>query len=79
MSKLPQEVIEKMREKGRTKCFSCKSTQRYTNPMARCFECKNKFCFKDILGGQINNKMKINDEIRNICKKDKVNFIYTSL
>ena len=63
----------------RTICFVCKTTQRHTNPMARCFECKNKFCFSHIFGGQVCKSMKENDEIRDVCAKCQKEFKYKSL
>ena len=46
----------------RAQCSECHSKRNYTNPMARCWECKRKFCFKHIWGGQINDKMGHNEK-----------------
>ena len=58
----------------RTKCHVCQTTQRYMNPMARCFECKKKFCYDHILGGMVCPSMKENEEVRNICESCKVGY-----
>lgn len=51
----------------RTRCAECDSLQKYTNPMARCFECKKKFCFSHINAGMANSTMGKNTSLRDIC------------
>jgi len=60
-------------------CSKCGSTKRYTNPMARCWECKKKFCFKHIWGGQINETMGGNEQVRDICEDCKKSRGYKTL
>lgn len=47
--------------------------------MAKCWECKKKFCFDHIWGGQLNNKMGENDEIRDICDNCKKVYKYKTI
>jgi len=68
---MDKETKERLKKIPRTKCAKCGSKQHYTNPMAKCFECKKKYCFDHIWGIQVNNKMKENDELRNICDECK--------
>lgn len=35
--------------------------------MAICYECRKKFCYDHIFGGQINDEMGENDSIRDVC------------
>lgn len=63
-----------------TRCAKCKSAKSYGNPMAKCFECKKKFCYDHILGGQYHSKrMSENHELRDICDSCKDSFGYISL
>jgi hypothetical protein len=55
----------------RAQCSKCGSKKSHTNPMARCWECKRKFCYDHIWGGQINDSMGQNEEIRDICDSCK--------
>lgn len=63
----------------RTRCNRCKKVRTYENPVAKCWECRKKFCFKDINSGQINNTMKENDEVRNICDLCKKEHRYVGI
>ena len=62
-----------------TICAKCGSKRSYTNPVAKCFECKKKFCFDDISANQYNPKMKQNDELRDICDECKDKFDYSTI
>jgi len=61
------EAKERLKNTIRAKCAVCQSGRQYTNPLAKCFECKKKFCFDHINGGQLNKKMKSNETIRDVC------------
>ena len=61
------------------KCAKCDKTRNYTNPLARCYECRLKYCFDRVWGGQINNKMGENDEIRDICDQCRIKFKYQTI
>ena len=63
----------------RTRCFKCHTYKRYENPMAICWECRNKFCYNDINCLQVNLKMKENDEVRHICDQCKEEHGYITL
>jgi len=66
-------------KKNKKTCFGCKSKQTYRNPMAKCKECENNFCFDCIIAGCINNKMKSNEEVRDICENCFEKYEYHSL
>ena len=63
----------------RTRCFKCHSYKRPENPMAMCWECRNKFCYKHINCLQVNSKMKETDEVRHICDRCKEEHEYKTL
>lgn len=62
-----------------SKCAKCHKVRRYQNPLARCWECKQKFCYNDINCLQVNSTMKETDEVRNICDECKKNYRYQKL
>lgn len=76
---LSKEVIEKLKSLPRPRCFRCRSVRSYTNPLAICFECKQKFCFDHIFGGQVNAIMERNEEVRDICDNCKEKFGYINV
>jgi len=60
--------LQQLPKKPKKRCSVCDSVQSYTNPMSRCFECKNNFCFNHIIGGCIHGpKQKPDDPIRDVC------------
>ena len=63
----------------RTRCAKCNSIKSYTNPMARCFECKKRFCYDDIWGGLLKQGMGKNEELRKACEKCKEKYEYENL
>lgn len=70
---------ERLKAIPRAKCFKCNSMRAYTNPIEKCFECKQKFCFQHLFGGQVNSSMGKNDEIRNVCGGCRKKFKYRTL
>ena len=62
-----------------THCATCYSRIGYTNPFATCFECKKRFYFDCIWGGQINSKMGKKEEIRSICDSCQKEHHYKTL
>ena len=79
-SKMDEKALDRLaKTPDRATCFKCGSKRTYTNPMARCFECKNKFCFDDLNSGQINSEMSKNDPIRDICDACRIKFKYQTL
>lgn len=60
----------------RTRCAKCRSAKSYTNPMAKCFECRKKFCYDDINCLQFKFGMKQTDELREICDSCKAKYDY---
>jgi len=73
---LTEEDKQRLKQYKRSRCNICNSPQGPTNPIAKCFECGKKFCFSHIFGGQINDQMAENEEIRDICEKCKERFNY---
>jgi len=57
----------------------CNKCKQKASPRAICYECKKIFCFQDIWGGQVNDKMKETDEIRDICDSCKEKYNYRLL
>jgi len=76
---MDQKTKDKLKNIPRKLCLICKSKRSYTNPIAKCYECENDFCYNHILGGQVNDKMKENDKIRDVCKKCKHKHSYHSV
>ena len=70
---------EKLKLMPKSRCAKCNSLRSYRNPLALCFECKKKFCFDHIYGGQFKTGMKQNEEIRTICEKCKKNYRYETI
>jgi len=64
---------------GRARCSKCRTFRRYENPIAICWECKNRFCYDHINCLQVNSSMKENDEVRYICDKCKIEHEYRTL
>ncbi len=63
----------------RPRCFKCNKARRYENPLAKCWECKNKFCYNHINCLQVNDTMKQTEEVRHICDKCKEEHRYRTL
>ena len=78
-SKMTIETKARLAKIPKSRCFICKSPISHTNPLEKCFECKKRFCFGHLWGGQINEKMKENDEVRKICDKCRIRFDYKTL
>lgn len=62
---------ERLSKMPRSKCYKCSSRRAYSNPLGKCWECEQKFCFDHIWSGQVNDSMKLTEEIRNICEQCK--------
>jgi len=45
---LSEETKAKLRAIPNGKCSTCNSNRSYTNPLAKCFKCKKKFCYDHI-------------------------------
>lgn len=63
----------------RTRCAKCNKARTYLNPMAKCWECKKKFCYNDINCLQVNDTMNENDEVRHTCDECKEEHGYKTL
>ena len=59
-------------------CTNCKSRKCYTNPFATCYECRKRFCFSCIFGGQW-KKGQENEPIKDICDKCKAEYAYQTI
>lgn len=51
----------------RTRCFKCRSYKTYINPVAKCFNCKNKFCFDHIEAGHKFLGIRFEDALVDLC------------
>jgi hypothetical protein len=74
-----KEQRDKIKKSEVRNCTNCGGKKSYTNPFATCFECKKRFCFDCIYGGQVNDKMGENEEIRKICDKCRIQHDYKNL
>jgi len=48
-------------------CKICGQKRSYTIPLDTCYECKGRFCYQHISGGQVTDKMGQGEPIRDIC------------
>ncbi len=76
---MDQAAIDRLRSIPRTRCTVCNSGRAYTNPMAKCHECKKKFCYDHVFGGQVNEQMKLEDVVRDVCKDCKDQHCYRGI
>jgi hypothetical protein len=62
----------------RVRCAKCNKVKTYRNPVAVCWECKQKFCFDDINCLQFKEGMKKTDNLRDVCDacKEKHGYKY---
>ena len=65
--------ITKQRLKNikRSECGVCGHKSTYTSPLAKCHECKKKFCYDHIYANQVKQGMKPNDPLRDVCDECK--------
>jgi hypothetical protein len=64
-----QEIKNKLRLRPKTVCTKCGRMRSYTNPHAKCFECKRKFCYDHISCLQIKEGMRKNEATRSVCEE----------
>lgn len=64
-----QAIKETLKNIPRSRCAKCNSGRSYTNPLAVCHSCKQKFCFDHILGGQSFEGMKDTDSYIDLCEE----------
>ena len=77
--KMSKEAKEKLKLVPIKRCSICNTPRSYMNPVWKCESCLKLFCFSHLIAGQINDKMKENDETRNVCKSCKEKYSYYSL
>ncbi len=73
---LSTETKNMLKNRKKAACFKCNSKKSYTNPMEKCFECKEKFCFDHIIGGLSKEGMSQNEEFRSTCERCKKDHDY---
>ncbi len=78
-AKMAVGVKQKLASLPRARCAKCRSLGSYTNPMAKCFQCKQKFCYDDINCLQFKRGMKQTDELRDVCDACKAKHGYEHL
>ncbi len=72
--------IRQLREFYKTaRCSKCNTIRRYENPLERCYECREKFCYDHIVCGQFNSSMRNNDAVRDLCRECQSKYNYKSL
>ena len=76
---MTDEQKNKLKEIPRSKCAQCGKSRYYTNPIAKCDMCKNKFCYDHIYTLQINDRMKENEPVKDICEKCREEHGYSTL
>ena len=69
--KMTNEARANIKKNEVKNCTKCNSKKSYTNPFAKCFECKKRFCLDCLWRGLINPKMNDTDEARDVCDKCK--------
>ena len=67
MPAMSQTAKETLKNAPRSVCGICHSKRTYTNPMAKCWKCKQKCCFDHITAGMFTEDMNDNDEQRDYC------------
>ena len=66
---MPQVLRSKLKKlRRRRTCPIDGQQQGGTNPLARCHECHQRFCFDHIQSGQIKNGMQFSEVVRDICE-----------
>ena len=66
---MDKETIKRLKSfKSHNKCKKCGKGRSYTNPLDKCFECKERFCFEHLYGGAVKDGMKQNEPIRTVCE-----------
>jgi len=66
---MDQETKNKLKSMPRSTCSECRSKRSYRNPIAKCFECLQKFCYDHIWCMQVKQGMANSDELRSVCEK----------
>ena len=76
---MDQKTKDRLKARPRTICAKCQSRRNSCNPMDKCFECKQSFCYDHIECLQFKNGMSESDELRSICGDCKKSFGYRTL
>jgi hypothetical protein len=61
------------------RCFKCERPKSYMNPLDKCQECLQLFCFDHIYGNQVKKGMSDGEEVRKICEKCREEHGYRTL
>lgn len=69
-------ITLRMANKAKARCAKCNKIRKYTNPMMKCWECKQTFCYDHIWTGLLKEGMKKTEEFRHICERCKDKFNY---
>lgn len=76
---MSEEALSRLRNYKSPGCATCGGTRSYMNPFAKCYECKKRFCYDHIFGGQLLKTMKENEPIRDVCDECKKKFGYYNI
>lgn len=63
-----QATKDRLSKIPKKRCFKCNTVRSYGNPMARCHECRQSFCFDHISCLQVNDTMGQNEAVKNVCE-----------
>ena len=73
------QINNKIKQTGTNRCFTYKTRIQCKNPLANCYECNKRFCYDHIYCNQYNDKMKLEDEVRDVCLECIEKFNYKTL
>ena len=62
-------TLKRLNSLPRARCFKCKKFRYYTNPLAQCYSCGQKFCYDHIHGGHYSKGIKASEELKDVCDK----------
>ena len=76
---MDQKTKDRLKLIPRAVCFKCKSKISYGNPMGKCFECGEKFCFDHLHCLQFKKGMSPYEDLKSVCEKCKIKHNYQTL
>ncbi len=68
-----------LKQLPRPKCAKCNKQKSTINPLERCFECHQRFCFDHLWGGQFKPGMDENEALKAVCDQCRQKLNYQEL
>lgn len=68
---MSSELKERLKNIPISRCSICDTPRGNQNPIWKCFECDKKFCFNHLWSAQVNDKMNLTSEVRDVCDSCK--------